>query len=210
MKYIHFLQKISFKIEDSEARWPTRVYFGEEGKMKFSYTRRAELNFKIKSARYRCKSYSSYKCTPRLEIKEIEGRDEYFLSGCHSESCRATNGVHPARAQQMQTSYEDITIQFKKRCAEVALDKIWLTAAKVWEVVRDELVGKLPKGAIIPRSDQVRVMFFHIKILFIWLLIKFGFICMKNISYKILMHHVYDYFFRCVFHMKSIFGLIFK
>ena len=118
------------------------------------------------------------------------------------------NSVCPATAQQTQASFEDITIQFKKRCAEVALDKIWLTAAKVWEAVRDELVGQLPKGAIIPRSDQVRVMFFHIKFLFIWLLKKFGFICMKNISYKILMHHVYDYFFRYVFHMKFIFGLL--
>ena len=116
------MQEISSKIEESEARWPTRVYFGKEGQIKFSYTRRAEPNFKIKSARYRCKSYCSYKCTARLEIKEIEGRDEYFLSGCHSENCTAMNGVQPATAQQMQTSFEDITIQFKKRCAEVALD----------------------------------------------------------------------------------------
>ena len=72
------------------------------------------------------------------------------------------NGVKSETAVDSQSNFEDITIQFKKRCAEVALDKIWLTAAKVWEVVRDEQVGKLPKGAIIPRSDQVRVMFFHI------------------------------------------------
>ena len=117
------MQEISSKIEESGARWPTRVYFGEEGKMKFSYTRRAERNFKIKSARYRCKSYRSYKCTARLETKKTEGRDEYFLSGCYSGNCRAMNGVHPATAQQTQMSFEDITIQFKKRCAEVALDK---------------------------------------------------------------------------------------
>ena len=68
------------------------------------------------------------------------------------------NGVKSETAVDSQSNFEDITVQFKKRCAEVALDKIWLTAAKVWEVVRDELVGQLPKGAIIPRSDQVRVM----------------------------------------------------
>ena len=45
------MQKISSKIEESEARWPTRVYLGKEEQMKFSYTRRAEPNFKIKSAR---------------------------------------------------------------------------------------------------------------------------------------------------------------
>ena len=66
--------------------------------MKLFYTRRAEPHFKIKSARYRCKSYHSYKCTTRLETKEIEGRDEYFLSGCHSENCTAMNGVQPATA----------------------------------------------------------------------------------------------------------------
>ena len=87
VKHIFTVQKISSKIEESEARWPTRVYFGEEGQMKFSYTRRSEPNFTIKSTRYRCKSYRSYKCTARLAIKEIEGRDEYFLSGCRSENC---------------------------------------------------------------------------------------------------------------------------
>ena len=149
------MQKISYKIEESEARCPTRVYFGEEGQMTISYTRRAEPNFKIKSARYRCKSYRSYKCTARLEIKEIEGRDEYFLSGCHSENCTAMNVIQPATAQQMQTSFEDITIQFKKRCAVVALDKIWLTPMKIWEIVRDEMVGDQANLVVIPTSDQV-------------------------------------------------------
>ena len=33
LKYIYAMQKISSKIEESEARWPTRVYFGKEGQM---------------------------------------------------------------------------------------------------------------------------------------------------------------------------------
>lgn len=37
-----YLQKISCKIEDSKERQPRRVYFGEEGQMMYSYTRRAE------------------------------------------------------------------------------------------------------------------------------------------------------------------------
>ncbi len=65
------------------------------------------------------------------------------------------NGAKSETAGDSQLTFEDITIQFKKRCTEVALDKIWLTPAKVWEIVHDELVGKLPKGAIIPRTEQV-------------------------------------------------------
>ena len=77
------------------------------------------------------------------------------------------NGVKSETSEESQANFEDITIQFKKRCAEVALDKIWLTPAKVWEIVHDELVGKFPRGAIIPRSDQVRVMFVSFWIVFI-------------------------------------------
>ena len=76
-------------------------------------------------------------------------------------------GVKSETAGDSQSNFEDITILFKKRCAEVAFDKIWLTPAKVWEIVHDELVRKLPRGAIIPRSDQVRVMFVSFWIVFI-------------------------------------------
>ena len=53
---IEIWDEITFNIEDSETRWPTSVYFGEEGQMKFFYTRQAEPNYKIKSARYRCRA----------------------------------------------------------------------------------------------------------------------------------------------------------
>ena len=59
----------------------------------------------------------------------------------------------------MQTSFEDITIQFKKTCAEVTSDKLWLTPVKVWELVRDELIGNFAKGVVIPKSDQVSTFF---------------------------------------------------
>ena len=49
----------------------------------------------------------------------------------------------------------DITVLFKKRCAELALEKIWLTPMKIWEIVRDELVGDQANRVVIPTSDQV-------------------------------------------------------
>ena len=101
--------------------------------MKFSYTRQAEPNYKIKIARCRCKSYRSYKCTAKLEIREIECIDKYFLSDYHSQNCITMNCVKSETAGDTQSNFEDITILVKKRCAEVALDKIWLTAGRVWE-----------------------------------------------------------------------------
>ncbi len=44
----------------------------------------------------------------------------------------------------------DITVLFKKRCAELALEK-----NLVWEIVRDELVGDQANRVVIPTSDQV-------------------------------------------------------
>ena len=59
------------------------------------------------SARYRCASYHSYKCTARLEIREIEGIDKYFLSGDHSQNCITMNGVKSETAGD-QSNFEDI------------------------------------------------------------------------------------------------------
>ena len=36
----------------------------------------------------------------------------------------------------------DIGTQFKKACAELALDKIWLHPLKIWELLRDKLAPK--------------------------------------------------------------------
>ena len=67
------------------------------------------------------------------------------------------NDVKPVTAEATESSFDDITMQFKKRCAEIVLEKIWLTPIKVW--VRDELGGKLLEGVAIPKSDQVRPTF---------------------------------------------------
>lgn len=69
------------------------------------------------------------------------------------------NDVKPVTAEETESSFGDITIQFKKRCAEIVLEKIWLTPIKVWEMVRDELGGKLLEGVAILKSDQVRPTF---------------------------------------------------
>ena len=44
----------------------------------------------------------------------------------------------------------DIGTQFKKACAELALDKIWLQPLKIWELVRDEMDPKCPQGVVVP------------------------------------------------------------
>ena len=86
------MQKTCVKVEHAEVRWPTRVHFGKEGQMKNSYTRN-QNPMKIQSARYRCKCYQSYKCTARLEIREIDWKDKYVLKGYHTQNCTAVNGV---------------------------------------------------------------------------------------------------------------------
>ena len=106
--------------------------------IKFSYTRRDKPNLKVRSARYRCKSYRTYCCTARLEIKEVGGKDCYTVVGEHSTNCYAMNGVKPTKhyvegedklacdntsGSENKNGTSDITVLFKKRCAELALEK---------------------------------------------------------------------------------------
>ena len=118
-----------------------KIYYGQNNCIKFSYTRRDKPNLKVRSARYCCKSYRTYCCTARLEIKEIGGKDCYTVVGEHSTNCYAMNGVKPTKHYDEQddkmacintmrsenkNGTNDITVLFKKRCAELALEKIWL------------------------------------------------------------------------------------
>ena len=104
--------------------------------MKFSYTRRYEPNYKIKSARYRCKSYRTYQCSAKLNIVEVGGHDEYILTGEHTNVCKANNGIQDMIEEQLSNDTEakivDIGTQFKKACEELALEKIWLQPLKIW------------------------------------------------------------------------------
>jgi len=93
--------------------------------------------------------------------------------GEHSTNCYAMNGVKPTKPcdegeskweikklkSEMNNVTEDITVLFKKRCAELALEKIWLTPMKIWEIVRDEMVGDQANRVVIPTSDQVNRTF---------------------------------------------------
>ena len=47
-------------------------------------------------------------------MREIEGKDKYFLSGCHSQNCTTMNGVQPAIAGGMQTSFEELLFSSRK------------------------------------------------------------------------------------------------
>lgn len=56
--------------------------------------------------------------------------------------------VNPITIERSQSLFDDITIQFKKRCTEVTLGRIWLVPIKVWPMLKGELVGKFPKGIL--------------------------------------------------------------
>ncbi len=90
--------------------------------------------------------------------------------GEHSTNCYAMNGVKPTKhydewddklacintmRSENKNGTNDITVLFKKRCAELALEKIWLTPMKIWEIVRDEMLGDHANRVVIPISDQV-------------------------------------------------------
>ena len=148
-----------------EGRWPTKLIYGRMGELKHSYSRIAKPNVKKKSARYRCKSYCTYQCSAKLKIVEVGGHDEYILTGEHTNVCKANNGILPVNEEQSDNHTEakivDIGTQFKKACADLALDKIWLQPMKIWELVRDEMVPKCPHGVVVPSSEQVSMDYLH-------------------------------------------------
>jgi hypothetical protein len=50
----------------------------------------------------------------------------------------------------------DRTVEFKTRLEELAMDKIWMPPLKIWNMVRDEIVGDGGDEMItIPSSDVV-------------------------------------------------------
>ncbi len=81
----------------------------------------------------------------------------------HSEECRANNGIKTKNGlhsdQDREVEIEDNQADFKKRCAELALERIWLQPLKVWEIVRDEIVTKCKQGVVVPLSEQVSLDF---------------------------------------------------
>ncbi len=53
-------------------RWPTRVFYGEDGELKHPYTRMEKPNLNLMSCRYCCKLYRTFKCSARLDIVETK------------------------------------------------------------------------------------------------------------------------------------------
>ncbi len=76
---------------------------------------------------------------------------------------KANNGIQPMNEEQSGNDTEakivDIGTQFKKDCAELALEKIWLQTLKIWELVRNEMVPKCPLGVVVPSSEQVSMVY---------------------------------------------------
>ena len=89
----------------------------------------------------------------------MDGCDKYIMTGEHTTVCKANNGIKPENADGMDSGkdvkIEDISAQFKKRCADLAVEKIWLQPLKIWELVRDDMVPKIANGVVVPSSDQV-------------------------------------------------------
>ena len=152
--------KVALNSEEAiEQRWPSKLFYGPQGHLKHSYSRCTRPNLKKRSARYRCKSYRTYECSAKLQILEVDGCDKYIMTGEHTTVCKANNGIKPENADGMDSGkdvkIEDISAQFKKRCADLAVEKIWLQPLKIWELVRDDMVPKIANGVVVPSSDQV-------------------------------------------------------
>ncbi len=155
--------KIKQGVEYDDNRGPTKLLYGPKGKLKHSYTRAALPNLSLRSAQYRCKSDHTYQCMARLKIEEVNGRDHYMINGHHSDMCKVNNGIKPKHAHGLNEDHdvkiEDMCGQYKKRCTDLALEKIWLQPLKIWEMVRDEMLAKLPHGVVVPLVGQVSIHF---------------------------------------------------
>jgi hypothetical protein len=156
--------KIDDTVDDcNNERWPTRVFYGEEGELKHPYTRIKKPNLKMKTCQYRCKSYRTFKCKAILNVfedKSNPGKDIKRVNGEHSEMCQRKNGIRPKNYVKTEnksgSSMSDRTVEFKTRLEELAMDKIWMPPLKIWNMVRDEIVGDGGDEMItIPSSDVV-------------------------------------------------------
>lgn len=70
--------------DDPDECWPKKLYYGLDKCVKFSCTCHEKPNTKVRSARCHCKSYRTYCCMARLEIKETGGKDCYTFVGENS------------------------------------------------------------------------------------------------------------------------------
>ena len=144
-------------------RWPTRIFSGEKGQLMHPYTRIQTPNLKLMNCYYRCKSYRTFGCDARVQMREKSdkpGMDECLVSGEHSELCKQKNGIKPtnfsSRNKTTDAKIKDVSEEFKKRLVELATEKIWLAPMKIWNIARDEIVSAGNYVALsFPNSDVV-------------------------------------------------------
>ena len=153
-------------------RWPTRIFYGEKGQLMHPYTRIQTPNLKLMNCYYRCKSYCTFGCDARVQMRQISdkpGLDECLASGEHSEQCKQKNGIKPANFSSSDNTTEakikDVSEDFKNRLIELATEKIWLAPMKIWTMARDEIVSTGTDVAVtFPNSEVVRTEKFYEKL----------------------------------------------
>ena len=167
-------QIIDTEEEWIKTRWPYRVWYGKEGKLRHPYSRMEKPNLKSMSCRYRCKSYRTFKCSARLDIfedPENPGDDIKSGWGDHSERCQKKNGIAPKdfvdESDLVGSKLKDRTEEFKSRLGELAADKIWLPPMKIWSMVRDEFVASDENALVtVPSSDVVSTFIWSYTVFF--------------------------------------------
>ena len=108
------------------------MFYARDGVLVHPYTRCEKPNVKNMSARYRCKSYWTYHCPARLQLLYKNGNSHCLPStNRHSAECQANNGIKSEHGlhsgKEIEGKIEDIGVDIKKRCAEVALEKFGYT-----------------------------------------------------------------------------------
>ena len=132
------------------------------------YTRIQTPNLKLMNCYYRYKSYRTFGCDPRLQMREKSdepGMDECLVSGEHSELCKQKNGIKSTNFSSSNNTTEakikDVSEEFKKYLVELTTEKIWLAPMKIWSIARDEIVSVGTDVALtLPNSDVVRTRHF--------------------------------------------------
>ena len=51
-------------------RWPTQIFYGEKGQLMHPHTRIQTPNLELMNCYYMCKSYRTFGCNARLQMRE--------------------------------------------------------------------------------------------------------------------------------------------
>ena len=94
------------------------------------YTRIQTPNIKLANCYYRRKSYRTFGCDARVQMREKldePGMDECLVSGEHSELCKQKNRIKPRRMESnLQIFHQETRLQKQKlRMCQRNLRKDW-------------------------------------------------------------------------------------